>query len=284
MTDLTDLRYEVEDRVATITLDRPDALNAVRGEGFVSLLAGLDRADTDDDVRAVILTGAGRAFCAGADISGGSGAFEPQPTQGGPKAVPRDGGGVLALRIFAMKKPMIAAVNGAAVGMGATMTLPCDVRLAAEEARYGFVFTRRGIMPEGCSSWFLPRVVGISRASEWLLSGRMVPAAEALDAGLVRSVYPAADLLPAARELAQEFVANTAPVSVAVTRQIIWRMLGADHPMVAHRAESEGLATRARSGDAREGVASFLEKRAPNFPNTIANDLPAIPGLEDPPY
>jgi enoyl-CoA hydratase/carnithine racemase len=186
--------------------------------------------------------------------------------------------------VFASKKPVIAAVNGASVGMGATMTLPMDVRLASENARYGFVFTRRGIMPEGCSSWFLPRVVGVSTAMEWMLSGRLVSAQEAHEAGLVKAVLPADDLLPAARELAQEMVANTAPVSVALTRQIMWRMLGAEHPMVAHRAESEGLASRARSGDAREGVASFLEKRAPDFPERVSADLPAIAGLADPPY
>ncbi len=249
----------------------------------MSLIAAFDRTDADDEVRAVIVTGAGRAFSAGADLSGGSGAFAPQRTEG-PKSAPRDGGGIMALRVFASKKPVIAAVNGASVGMGATMTLPMDVRLASENARYGFVFTRRGIMPEGCSSWFLPRVVGVSTAMEWMLSGRLVSAQEAHEAGLVKAVLPADDLLPAARELAQEMVANTAPVSVALTRQIMWRMLGAEHPMVAHRAESEGLATRARSGDAREGVASFLEKRAPDFPERVSADLPEIAGLADPPY
>jgi enoyl-CoA hydratase/carnithine racemase len=280
---LADLEYDVTDHVATITINRPDALNAIRGETFVSLMAAFDRTDADDEVRAVIVTGAGRAFSAGADLSGGSGAFAPQPTEG-PKSAPRDGGGIMALRVFASKKPVIAAVNGASVGMGATMTLPMDVRLASENARYGFVFTRRGIMPEGCSSWFLPRVVGVSTAMEWMLSGRLVSAQEAHEAGLVKAVLPADDLLPAARELAQEMVANTAPVSVALTRQIMWRMLGAEHPMVAHRAESEGLASRARSGDAREGVASFLEKRAPDFPERVSADLPAIAGLADPPY
>ena len=280
---LADLEYDVTDHVATITINRPDALNAIRGETFVSLIAAFDRTDADDEVRAVIVTGAGRAFSAGADLSGGSGAFAPQRTEG-PKSAPRDGGGIMALRVFASKKPVIAAVNGASVGMGATMTLPMDVRLASENARYGFVFTRRGIMPEGCSSWFLPRVVGVSTAMEWMLSGRLVSAQEAHEAGLVKAVLPADDLLPAARELAQEMVANTAPVSVALTRQIMWRMLGAEHPMVAHRAESEGLATRARSGDAREGVASFLEKRAPDFPERVSADLPEIAGLADPPY
>jgi enoyl-CoA hydratase/carnithine racemase len=271
-----DLQYEMVDHVATITFSRPERLNAFRAETMREFVLMLDRVDADDDVRAVVVTGAGRAFCAGADISGGAQAFEPAaPKPGGTdrrEAVPRDGGGILALRIHALKKPIIAAVNGAAVGMGATMTLPMDVRLASTDARFGFVFTRRGIIPEGCSSWFLPRVVGIGTASEWMLTGRIVDAQAALDARLVQSVHPPADLLPAAYTLAREISDNAAPVSAAMTRQLLWRMLAADGPETAHRAESRGLASRSRSEDAREGVEAFLAKRLPRFPGRVSVD------------
>jgi enoyl-CoA hydratase/carnithine racemase len=267
----TDVRYDVADRVATITFARPDRMNAFRAETMRDMLAALDTADADDGVRAVIVTGEGKAFCAGADISGGARAFEPGQVRATTEA-PRDGGGILALRIYAMKKPMIAAVNGASVGMGATMTLPMDVRLASEHARFGFVFTRRGIIPEGCSSWFLPRVVGIATASEWMLTGRIIDSQEALAAGLVRSLHAPAELLPAAHALANEIADNTSPVSSAMTKQLLWRMLAAPDPMTAHLAESRGLAQRSRSADAKEGVASFLEKRAPNFPGRVSAD------------
>jgi enoyl-CoA hydratase/carnithine racemase len=274
--DLNDLRYEVSDHVATVTFARPDRLNAFRAETMREFLAVLDEIDADDDVRAAV--GEGRAFCAGADISGGARAFEPtRDGRGGGGAIPegeppRDGGGILALRIYASKKPMIAAVNGAAVGMGATMTLPMDVRLASNNARFGFVFTRRGIIPEGCSSWFLPRVVGINTASEWMLTGRLIDAQEALAAGLVRSLHAPDELLPAAYALAREISENGAPVSVAMTRQLLWRMLGTSDPMVAHRAESRGLASRSRSDDAREGVGAFMEKRAAEFPGQVSRE------------
>jgi enoyl-CoA hydratase/carnithine racemase len=268
-----DLRYARDRHVATITLSRPERLNAFRAETMRDFLAALDEADGDDEVRAVVVTGDGRAFCAGADISGGARAFEPTAAAdtGERAEAPRDGGGILALRIHAMKKPMIAAVNGAAVGMGATMTLPMDVRLASTTARFGFVFTRRGIIPEGCSSWFLPRVVGIGTASEWMLTGRVVDAPVALAAGLVQSVHEPADLLPAAYALAEEIGEHAAPVSAAMTRQLLWHMLSAPSPLVAHEAESRGLASRSRSDDAREGVASFLEKRAPHFPERVSS-------------
>src|SRR4051812_35936139 len=227
--DFEDVRYDVADRVARITLARPARLNAFRNETMRDTLGALDAADADDDVRAVVVTGEGKAFSAGADIAGGAEAFEPQRAAGGRPAgsddVPRDGGGILALRINAMRKPMIAAVNGASVGMGATMTLPMDVRLASTTARFGFVFTRRGIIPEGCSSWFLPRVVGIGTASEWMLTGRIVDARTAHEAGLVRSLHAPEELLPAAHALAREIVDNTAPVSVAMTKQLLLRML-----------------------------------------------------------
>jgi len=224
-------------------------------------------------VRAIIVTGEGRAFCAGADISGGARAFEPTSARGdGPAVAPRDGGGILALRIHALQKPIIGAINGAAVGMGATMTLPMDVRLASVDARFGFPFTRRGIIPEGCSSWFLPRVVGIGTASEWMLTGRIVDAPAALAAGLVRSLHAPDDLLHAAQALAREISDNAAPVSTAMTRQLLWRMLGAEGPIDAHLAESRGLAARSRSDDAREGVESFLAKRPPAFTGRVSAD------------
>jgi enoyl-CoA hydratase/carnithine racemase len=273
MPDLIDVRYEIADHIATITFDRPDQLNAFRVETMRDFIAALDRADADDDVRAVIVTGEGRAFCAGADLSAGAAAFEPMASKrngGENRQPPRDGGGILALRINAARKPIIGAINGAAVGMGATMTLPMDIRLASTKARFGFVFTRRGIIPEGCSSWFLPRVVGISTASEWMLTGRIVDASDAHAAGLVRSVHEPDDLLPAAHAIAREISDNTAPVSVAMTRVLLRKMLATENPYVAHDAESRGLAARSRSADAREGVASFLEKRPAVFPDTVS--------------
>jgi enoyl-CoA hydratase/carnithine racemase len=269
--DFQDLRLEISEHVATITFARPDRLNAFRADTMREFLAALDATDADDDVRAVVVTGEGRAFCAGTDISGGARAFEP--TKGSTSSeVPRDGGGILALRIHGSKKPIIGAINGASVGMGATMTLPMDARLASSKARFGFVFTRRGIIPEGCSSWFLPRVVGIGVASEWMLTGRLVDAQEALAAGLVRSVHEPDDLLPAAYALAREIAENTAPVSASMTRQLLWRMLAAETPEIAHLAESRGLASRSRSEDAREGVESFLAKRSPEFPGRVSTD------------
>jgi enoyl-CoA hydratase/carnithine racemase len=267
--EFQDLRYDVSEHVATITFSRPERLNAFRAATMREFITALDRVDADDDVRVVVVTGAGRAFCAGADISGGAEAFEPAAPRSKGEA-PRDGGGILALRIHALKKPIIAAVNGAAVGMGATMTLPMDVRIASSTAKYGFVFTRRGIIPEGCSSWFLPRVVGIGTASEWMLTGRLVEANEACDAGLVQSVHAPEELLPAAYALAREISDNVAPVSAAMTRTLLWRMLAATGPDDAHLAESRGLAHRSRSDDAREGVTSFLHKRPPQFADRVS--------------
>ena len=284
--DYTQIRYEVADRIATITLDRPEQLNAFTGTMMHELIDAFDRVDADDDVRVVIVTGSGRGFCAGADLSSGGETF----SRGGSDVqsdvgVPRDGGGLVSLRIFECTKPVIAAINGPAVGVGVTMTLPMDIRLASDTAKFGFVFARRGIVPEACSSWFLPRLVGISQAAEWCYSGRVFPAAEALAGGLVRSVHAADDLLPAARAIAAEIAQNTAPVSVALTRRMLWRMLGASHPMEAHRADSRGIMERGRSGDAREGVMSFLEKRAPDFPVKVSDGLPDIfPSYESPKF
>ena len=252
---------ELSDHVLTITLNRPERLNAFTATMGDELRAAFDQADADDDVRAVIVTGAGRGFCAGADLERGGETFTKREHED-PDSIPRDGGGRLTLRIFDCTKPVIAAINGPAVGIGATMTLPMDVRLASESARIGFVFARRGIVPEACSSWFLPRLVGISRAMEWVATGRVFDAQEALEGGLVRSVHPAGELLDAAHALAREIADNAAPVSVALARRMMWRMLGAEHPMLAHRADSRGMYYRGRSADAAEGITSFLEKRA----------------------
>ena len=275
---------DVADGVLTITLNRPDRLNAWTATMGEELIAAFDEADADDAVRVVIVTGAGRGFCAGADLGGGEATFDYRERDAeGP--VPRDGGGRLTLRIFESTKPVIAAINGPAVGVGATMTLAMDVRMAAEGARIGFVFARRGIVPEACSSWFLPRAVGISRAMEWVATGRVFPAQEGLEAGLLRSVHPAGDLLDAARALAHEIAENAAPVSVALARRMMWTMLGAEHPMLAHRADSRGMFYRGQSADAAEGITAFLEKRRAEFPDRVSDGLPEIlPGYSAPDF
>ncbi|HTY97283.1 MAG TPA: crotonase/enoyl-CoA hydratase family protein [Solirubrobacteraceae bacterium] len=276
--------YELDGGILTLTLNRPDRLNAWTAQMGLELREAFDRADADDDVHAVIVTGAGRGFCAGADLGGGGETFDYRK-RGASDPVPRDNGGELTLRIFNCTKPVIAAINGPAVGVGATMTLPMDVRLASEEARMGFVFARRGIIPEACSSWFLPRVVGISQAMEWVATGRVFPAQEALERGLVRSVHPAGELLGAARELAQEIADNAAPVSVALARRLMWRMLGAEHPMVAHRADSRGMLARGQSADAVEGITAFLEKRPASFPDSVSAGLPDVmPWWQEPEF
>jgi enoyl-CoA hydratase/carnithine racemase len=276
--EYTQIIYDVADHIATITLNRPEKLNAFTGTMMYEIIDAFDQVDADDDVRAVIVTGAGRAFCAGADLSGAGGAtFAEGGSDIQTKAgVPRDGGGMVSLRIFECTKPVIGAINGAAVGVGVTMTLPMDFRLASEHAKFGFVFARRGIVPEACSSYFLPRIVGISQATEWCYTGRVFPADEALAGGLVRSVHAGDALLDAARAIATEIAENTAPVSVALTRQMLWRMLGADHPMQAHRVDSRGILSRGSSDDAREGVESFLEKRDPVYPVKVSDGLPDI--------
>ncbi len=281
-----EIQYEVADNVATITLYRPDKLNAFTNRMLKEMIAAFDEIDADDDVRAVIVTGAGRAFCAGADLSGGGETFAKGGSDVAAKTgVVRDGGGLVALRIFESTKPVIGAINGAAVGVGVTMTLPMDIRLASDAARFGFVFARRGIVPEAASSWFLPRIVGISRAAEWCYTGKMIGADEARDAGLVRSVHPGDELLESARTIAREIADNAAPVSVALTRKMLWRMLGADHPMQAHRVDSRAINSRGASDDAREGVMSFLEKRPPVFPGKVSEGLPDIfPDWVDPTF
>lgn len=277
------LLYSVEDGIATITLNRPDRMNAFTSTMMLDLIAAFDETDADDDVKVVIVTGAGdRAFCAGADLGSGGSTFdyasrgEAAREEAKVGDVYRDGGGRVTLRIYDSLKPVIAAVNGAAVGIGVTMQLAMDIRLASTSARFGFVFARRGITPEAASSWFLPRLVGMQTALEWCYTGRVFPAQEALDRGLVRSLHEPGDLLPAAKALAREIADNTAPVSIALTRQMLWRGAGLRHPMDAHMADSRAIQARGASGDAKEGVTSFLEKRAPAYPNKVSADLPDI--------
>jgi enoyl-CoA hydratase/carnithine racemase len=272
--------YNTADNILTITLNRPEKLNAFNATMRDELIDAFDRADADDTVRAIVVTGAGRAFCAGADLSSGATTFDhrAQASQVGGNDLSdpaiRDGGGLVTLRIFRAQKPVIAAVNGPAVGIGATMQLAMDIRLASDTARFGFVFARRGIVPEAASSWFLPRIVGIPQALEWCFTGRVFPATEALQARLVRSLHAPEALLPAAYALAREIAENTAPVSVALTRQMLWRLSAAADPMAAHRIDSRAIFSRGASPDAREGVTSFLEKRPANFPNRVSADMP----------
>lgn len=281
MPDFKQITYEVANRIATITLNRPDKLNAFTSRMVHEMLGAFDEADADDDVRAVIITGAGRGFCAGADMSSGADTFEK--TSGADMADDdpsglknRDGGGIVSLRIFNSLKPVIGAINGPAVGVGSTMLLPMDIRLASMTARFGFVFTQRGIVPEAASSWFLPRVVGISTALEWCLSGRVFEADEALASGLVRSLHEPEDLIPAARTIAAQIAENTSAVSVTMARHQLWRMLGESHPMAAHRVESKAVPQLGAGADAVEGVTSFFEKRPPNFTMGPSRDMPDV--------
>jgi enoyl-CoA hydratase/carnithine racemase len=276
--------YDVADGVATITLHRPDRLNAFNRTMFAELLEAFDVTDADDAVRAVVVTGAGRAFCAGADLEAGASTFRGRDLDPDTTA-PRDTGGQLVLRIFRSLKPVIAAINGPAVGVGASMTLPMDIRVAAEGTKMGFVFAARGIVPDGAASWFLPRVVGISQALEWCLTGRVFPAAEALAGGLVRSLHPTDEVLATATGLAREIAANVAPVSAVLTRQLLWQMLGAAHPMAAHRVDSRAIYDTGRMADAAEGVTAFLEKRPARWALAPSRDLPAwFPWWSEPPY
>ncbi|UDY35629.1 crotonase/enoyl-CoA hydratase family protein [Dermatobacter hominis] len=306
--DYRTIRYEVGEGIATLTLDRPDHMNAFTVRMCLEMIDALDRIDADPSVRAVIVTGSGRAFCAGADLAGGAEAFDPAGSaasgaaqelradrQAGDGATDADGvaalspgeravrrpidprrdfGGLLTLRIFEVTKPVIAAINGPAVGIGATMTLPMDLRLASGGAKFGFVFAARGIVPEACSSWFLPRLVGIQQALEWCYTARVFPAAEAHEAGLVRSLHEPDELLPAAQELAQQIASASAPVSVALTRQLMWKGLVADHPMEAHRRDSPGVTSTGAGADAREGITAFFEKRPPRWRQEVPGDLP----------
>ena len=280
------IELEIADGIATIWMNRPDKMNAFTELMRYEIIDALDHTDADDDVRAVIFTGRGRAFCAGADLSSGEGTFSRGGSDiMGRNGVPRDGGGTVSLRIYESKKPVIGAINGAAVGVGVTMTLPMDIRLASTAAKFGFVFSRRGIVPEAASSWFLPRLVGISQAMEWVASGEVFPAEEAMAGGLVRSVHEPDDLLPAAYALARNLTESSSAVSIAVARKMMWRMLGADHPMAAHKVDSRGILERGRSEDVKEGINSFFEKRAPQFPDKVSDGLGTIfSDWDDPTY
>jgi enoyl-CoA hydratase/carnithine racemase len=275
VTSFETIRYAVADAVATITLHRPEKLNAVNSTMIRELIAAFDQVDEDDAVRAVVVTGAGRAFCAGADLTGGSTTFDNKETGRTPDASEhRDGGGQVTLRVFDLEKPVIGAINGPAVGFGATFTLPMDIRIASSTARMGFVFSRRGVVPEAASTWFLPRLVGIAQAAEWVYTGRVFPAQEALAGGLVSRVVPPDELLPAAYALAREIADNTSAVSVALARQMMWKLLGAAHPIEAHALDSLGMFHTGRSADAYEGIRSFLEKRPPKFTGRPSKDMP----------
>ena len=301
MTDFKTITTDVSEGIFTLTLNRPDKMNAFTGEMMAEMIAAFDRSDANDAVRAVIVTGAGdRAFCAGADLSAGKETFDyskraDRLENGSPvredgsvdysHSGVRAGGGRVTLRIFNSKKPVIGAINGAAVGIGATMQLPMDFRLASSTARYGFVFARRGIVPEAASSYFLPRLVGISQALDWCYSGRVFGAEEALAGGLVKSIHAPQDLIPAARALAHSLTSESAPVSIALTRQMMWRMLGASHPMEAHKLDSRAIWSRGASGDAIEGVTSFLEKRPAVYPDMVSSDMPQFaPWMDEPGY
>jgi len=289
MTAFTQILYDVADGIATITMHRPEKMNAFTNVMMREMCMAFDLVDTDDAVRAVIVTGSGdRAFCAGADLTpdkGGDVFASRSEVESLSDERVRDSGGRLTLRIFQCKKPVIGAINGAAVGIGATMQLPMDFRLASDTARFGFVFARRGIVPEAASSWFLPRLVGMQQALEWCMTGRVFNADEALQGGLVRSVHAPADLLDAAQTLAREIADNTAPVSIALTRAMLWRLSAAEHPMAAHEIDSRAIYRRSRSGDAKEGISSFLEKRAPIYPDKVSTDMPDFfPWWDEPAY
>ena len=275
--------YEVDDRIATITLNRPDKLNAWTIVMMGELIKAFDMADKDDDVLAIIMTGAGRGYCAGADLDPNNIPTRHKDVK--PGEVPRDTAGKFTLKVYDAKKPVIAAINGPAVGVGVTMTLPMDIRIASDTARFGFVFNRRGMVPEGCSTWFLPRILGFSRAAEWMLTGRVFSAQEALEGGLISKILPPEKLLPTAREMALEIVDNNSIISTALTRQMMWSMLCADHPMEAHKIESKCLHYMSQSRDFMEGVESFLQKRPPKFAMRPSKDMPDFyPWWIDRPY
>ena len=282
--------YKKENQILTITLNRPERLNAFTGQMMDDLIAAFDEAGKDDDIRVVVVTGAGRGFCAGADLGAGADTFnrdvrdnkDQRPIKGENLEWLRDGGGRTTLAIYECPKPIIAAINGPAVGVGVTMTLPMDIRLASDKARFGLVFARRGLVPEAASSWFLPRIVGISKALEWTYSGKVFSSEEALSGGLVRSVHSSEELLEEAYKISNEIIENTSAVSVALTRQMLWKMLGADHPMEAHKVDSRAIYALGKGEDAKEGVNSFLEKRTPEFPNKVSEDMPEFfPWWED---
>lgn len=281
MTEFTQFKLDIDKGVALVTFNRPEKMNTFNPTVMTEMIRLFDVTDADDSVNAVVVTGSGKAFCAGAELGvAGGDTFNYNKRDNSREEiindVRRDGGGRVTLRIFDSLKPVIAACNGAAVGVGATMQLAMDFRLASTNARYGFVFARRGIVPEACSSWFLPRLVGVPTALEWIYSGRVFDAQEAKDKGLVQSLHAPDDLLPAAIEFARKMTEKSAPVAVAVSRRMVWSMLGAPHPMYAHRVDSRGIQTRGASTDVKEGIESFMQKRDAHFPNKVSSDMPDI--------
>ena len=289
MSGYSQIKYDVQGSAAIVTLNRPEKMNAFTRTMMDEIIAAIDEADADDSVRAVVFTGGGeRAFCAGADLTpeGGGHVFsDPNPVEDLSDERVRDGGGRLTLRLFDAQKPLISACNGVAVGVGVTMQLPMDIRLASDTARFGFVFARRGIVPEAASSWFLPRIVGLPTALEWCMTGRLFDASEALDKGLVRSVHPQGELMDAALALVDEIASNTSAVSVAMTRAMLWRLSATEHPMMAHRIDSRAIYRLSRSADAREGIQSFLDKRAPDYPDKVTAQMPDFyPWWDQPGY
>jgi len=269
--DYEDIVYEVEDRVATITLYRPDKLNAQTATMTQELHAALDEAEADDDVRAVVFTGAGRAFCAGSDMSAGPAPALPEGTP--PPSSDRSGS--ISIHLFDFPKPVIGAINGAAVGFGASSTLAMDIRIGSPAARFGFVYARRGIPPESAASWFLPRIVGPERALRWMYSGEVFGAQDALDAGLLSEIVEPDALLERAYEIAHEIATQTSAVSIALIRQLVWKGLSTAHPLEIQQLESELTRGTRGTPDAKEGILSFLEQRAPAFVGTVSTDLPA---------
>lgn len=293
--DFETIKFETADNIAIVTLNRPDKLNAITRGMVAELQQAIEQIDEDDNIRAVIFTGSGRAFCAGYDLSGGTNTFDLSSKTDSPvrpdgsfdygKESARDGGGILTMRMLRCLKPLIGAINGPCIGMGVTIMLPMDIRIASETAKFGLPFVRRGVIPESASAYFLPRIVGISKALEWTYKATVFPASEALEAGLVTQLLPPEELLPAAKELAREFTKGTSPVSVALTRQMLWQGVGMTHPMEAHRVDSRGVLNRGRSNDVKEGVTAFLEKRDPAFPDKVSSDMPDYyPWIEEPDY
>jgi enoyl-CoA hydratase/carnithine racemase len=273
---LTQTRYEIAKGVATVTLDRPDKMNALTQNMRKELVGIFGAADQDDSVRVVVVTGAGRAFCAGADLSSGGSAFD-RTVQDGRKvsiAEHRDGGGQIALAVFRCRKPVIAAINGHAVGVGITMTLPMDIRIVSEDAKIGFPFTRRGVVPEACSSWFLPRIVGISKAAEWVYTGRVFRAPEEAGSGLFNYVLPQAQVLEKAMSIAAEIVENTSAVSVALGKALLWHGQAEPDPQSVHLIDSRCFFWMGTQRDSFEGVESFLQKRPPKFSMKLSSDMP----------
>ncbi|HMG43358.1 MAG TPA: enoyl-CoA hydratase-related protein [Acidimicrobiales bacterium] len=267
------IAYEVDGGIATVTLDRPDRMNAFTVTMAAELLDVFDRIDADDEVRVVVVTGRGRAFCAGADLADGAEALDMSKSPAGVDRE-RDLGGIVALRIFACLKPVIGALNGSAAGVGITLTLPMDVRVLADHAKVAFGFTGRGIVPDAASSWFLPRIVGLPTALEWCLTARTLTADEALAGGVVRSVHPADEVLPVAQRLATEMAERSAPVSAALTRHMLWRLSAQPSPIAAHRLDSRLIAHTSERADAYEGITAFLEKRPAQWSLAVSADLP----------